>query len=474
MVLRTHAKGLFLITLVIFMLAATFLLNRPDAARGAVTVVPETVRVGLTLQAPEVSIRIQGNYRLISGQGEDQSQLITPGATWQVWAEGGLLNVYRDGARIGAYPGPVRLERVEQRVGIAYGNGSVTQKLTGEELFVMGDDGRVSTLQGIAGGIQVASAGGSGWLQLDGGLNLLELAVGGNAGAKYRGNLELRLDNGGLTVINELPIEEYLYGVVPAEVYASWPEEALKAQAVAARTYLLSQFGARSSQGFDVLANQMNQVYRGYNCEQPAATRAVDATAGQVLTSNKRPIAAFFHSSSGGYTENSEDVWLDTLSYIRWRPDPFDFNSRHYNWTVSYSQQELVQVLRNKGYLFNRNVVFSRIDDLQEVSKTASGARVQKLVIKGLDFEGRPDAVEVSNADRVRIALGLKSALFQLDKQVDAGGGLQSVTIRGSGNGHGLGMSQWGAYGMAGQGYNYQDILKYYYTGVGLSPNYGF
>lgn len=472
MVLKSTGKGLFTVALVIFMLGATLLLSKPGPARAQVTVVPETVRVGLAQQIPEVSIKVQGNYRLLSQAG-DYPQEITPGVTWLFKVEGGLLNVYRDGAQIGAYPGPVRLERVEQRVGIAAGDGSVTQKLTGEELFVMGGDGRVSTLQEGSSGVEVAAAGGTGRLQLSGDLNLLDVAVGSAASARFRGNLELRRDNGSMTVINELPIEEYLYGVLPVEMYPSWPEEALKAQAVAARTYLLSQFGTRSSQGFDVLANQSSQVYKGYNCEQPTTTRAVNDTTGLVMTSNKRPIAAFFHSCSGGYTENSEEVWQDTLSYIRWRPDPFDLNGQHYDWVISYSQQQLVQALRDKGYLFNQNVVFSRIDDLQEISKTSSGARVQKLVIKGLDTEGRPAAVEVGNADRVRMALGLRSALFQLDKHMDAEGRLQSVTITGSGNGHGLGMSQWGAYGMAGQGYNYQDILKYYYTGVELSQNYG-
>ena len=471
--LRVSGRGLFGITLAIFVLMTTLLFYNPGIASGQVTVVPETVRVGLALRAPEVSFKVQGSYQLVSVSDGSHIHELTSGTRCIVRAEDGLFMVFVEGARVGTYHGPIRLEQVKQRLSIAAGNGSIIQKNPAEGLFVVDVGGRVLPLQESLSQVELAAVGGTSRLMIAGTLNLAELSMGGVA-ASYRGDIELRRDEGGITVINELPIEEYLYGVLPAEVYAGWPSEALKAQAVAARTYLLSQLGNHSRQGFDVLASQMNQVYKGYSCEYQATTRAVDETASWIMTVNKRPIAAFFHSSSGGYTENCEEVWLDTLSYIRGRPDPFDFNSRYYDWDTYYNQQQLVQVLAEKGYLFNQQVVFSRVDDLTVVKKTTSGARVQIMAIKGLDAHGRPVAVEVSNADRVRMALGLRSALFDMEKSIDPGGGLAAVTFRGSGWGHGLGMSQWGAYGMANQGYNYQEILQYYYTGIEMKPNYGY
>ena len=471
--LRLVSKGLFSSTLAVFVLATALLLYNPGIARGQVTVVPETVRVGLALRAPEVSFKVQGSYQLVIVSDGAPIQELTSGTRCVVRAEDGLLKVFVEGAQVGAYYGPIRLEQVKQSLSIATGNGSVTQKSLAEGLFVVDASGRVLPLQESLSQVELTSADGTGRLMIAGTLNLAELSLGGMT-ARYRGNMELRRDDGGMTVINELPIEEYLYGVLPSEVYAGWPVEALKAQAVAARTYLLSQFGNRSLQGFDVQASQMSQVYKGYNAEHEATTKAVNETAGWVITLNKRPIAAFFHASSGGYTENCEEVWLDMLSYIRGRPDPFDFNSRHYDWETCYNQEQLIRVLVDKGYLFSQQVVFSRVDDLTEIKKTTSGARVQIMAIKGLDADGRPVTVEVGNADRVRIALGLKSALFQMDKSADPGGGLAAVTFRGNGWGHGLGMSQWGAYGMANQGYNYQEILQYYYTGVEMNPNYGY
>ena len=471
--LRLSGKGMLSLTLAVFVLATVLLLYSPGIARGQVTVVPETVRVGLALRAPEISFKVQGSYQLVSVSEKTNIFELTSGTKYVVRAEDGLLKVFVEGFQLGAYAGPIRLEQVKQGLSIATGNGSITQKNLAEGLFVVGASGRVLPLQESLSQVELAAAGGTGRLMLAGTLNLAELSLGGVT-ARYRGNMELRRDDSGMTVINELPIEEYLYGVLPSEVYAGWPAEVLKAQAVAARTYLLSQLGNRSQQGFDVLASQMSQVYKGYNAEHEATTRAVGQTAGWVMTLHQRPIAAFFHASSGGYTENCEEVWMDTLAYIRGRPDPFDLNSRYYDWETFYNQQQLVQVLADKGYLFSPQVVFSRVDDLMEIKKTTSGARVQVMAIKGLDADGRPVTVQVSNADRVRMALGLRSALFQMEKIADPGGGLVAVTFRGSGWGHGLGMSQWGAYGMANQGYNYQEILKYYYTGIEMNPNYGY
>ncbi|MGB9904782.1 MAG: SpoIID/LytB domain-containing protein, partial [Desulfotomaculales bacterium] len=263
-------------------------------------------------------------------------------------------------------------------------------------------------------------------------------------------------------------LEEYLYGTVPAEMPAGWPPEALKAQAVASRSYALAQIKKNSGASpFDLLATQVSQVYRGYDWETPATNRAVDETRGVVLTWRGAPAEAYFHSSSGGFTENSEDVWKNRVDYIRARPDPFDLNDRHYNWQVSYPKEELIKQLASKGYKFKD------IFDLAEKERTSTGKRVKRLLVSGLSETGAPVTVEIGNANEVRTALGLKSAFFTLEKELDARQKLVRVTLRGNGSGHGLGMSQYGALGMAGKGYSYQDILKYYYSGITISTGYG-
>jgi len=116
---------------------------------------------------------------------------------------------------------------------------------------------------------------------------------------------------------------------------------------------------------------------------------------------------------------------------------------------------------------------FSLITDVREVQLTSTGQRVKRLLIEGCDTAGNPMQVDINNSDRVRVVLGLNSSLFSMQKDIDANGKLCGVVINGSGLGHGLGMSQWGASGLAMEGYNYQDILQYYYTGVDMVNNYG-
>jgi len=208
-------------------------------------------------------------------------------------------------------------------------------------------------------------------------------------------------------------------------------------------------------------------MYGGYDAESPATNKAVEATRGMVMLSGGDLVAAYFHSSSGGYTENSEDVWVAKLPYLRWKEDKFDKNDTYYNWQVNYTVEQLKEKLSGAGY------EFSKISDLQELARTSSGARVKKLAVKGEGPSGKALTVEISNSDNVRIALGLKSSLFTFTKKYDKNKKLTGVSFTGSGWGHGLGMSQYGVRGMARAGYNYQEILKYYYTGAVLAKDYG-
>lgn len=437
----------------------------PWRASGAVSVVVEDVRVGLALQVLTQDFSVTGEYQIVESTSGAPLARISPGEKWQARFIDGKIELLKNGAPLGIYNHPVTVKEVMQNIAIQSGHGSITNITTTDGIMALGAGGKMSSLPPEPGKCQVLSAGGQYPLNAVAGQNLVALNSGG-AVKRYRGGIEFRPLADGMAVINQLPLEQYLYGVVPVEMPSTWPAEALKAQAVAARSYALSQIaaGAYSAYGFDLMATQQSQVYLGYDGENQLVNKLVESTRGQVMTYRDRVINAFFHSSSGGYTENSEDVWKDPLDYIRSKPDPMDRNDKHYNWVVSYDHAQLVSQLIQKGYNF------SKVLDIEELSRTKSGARVQRVAVLGFDPDGKSLRTEIYNADSVRIALGLKSSLFTMSKEMDPRGGIARVTFTGSGWGHGLGMSQYGALGMAKQGYNYQEILKYYYNSVEIKP----
>ena len=376
----------------------------------------DLVRVGLIQNASSISFTLQGDYRLID-VSTGQSIAGSTTGNWVIKNDGGKCQVFRDDKALGLFVGPVRAESQSQN------------------------------------------------------LNLAGVTNGGQA-KQYRGNIEVRGNAGGLTLINELPVEEYLYGVVPSEMPATFPVEALKAQAVAARSYALSHLGRYEASGFDILNNQSDQVYKGFAGEHPVTVSAVDDTKDLVLVYDNQIVEAFFHASSGGYTENSEDVWVGQLGYIKTKTDTYDYNEQYYNWSVTYTGTELTALINQQmqkrapaGY-----TPFATITGLTNSEMTASGHRVKKLLVQGIDSAGKAHSYTFANSDQVRSCLGLKSALFTTSQQKTASGAISSVTFKGSGIGHGLGMSQYGAAGMANAGNSFEEILQYYYTDVELLP----
>ena len=446
-------------------LLLVFLLWPAMAAAGEVLIEPGTVRVGLMQLVPVVEFAIEGSYQIIDTGSKQAVAVPRPGERWQVRTSGNQLELLRNGVLVNTFTGALQVRENKYQVAVLSGSGALVNRSSGEGMIALGAGNRSVSLRNFSG-LNILSAQGQVEAGQPGGQNLLVLYSEGR-GQRYRGNLEVRRDEQGLTAINELPVEEYLYGVVPSEMPASWPAEALKAQAVAARSYALAQLGSYGRYGFDLLATQSSQVYKGYDEENPATTRAVEETRGLIMTYRGLPVDAVFHSSSGGTTENSEDVWKNSVDYLRARPDPADFNDKYYNWKVAYSIDQLISQLNSKDYQF------SQVEDLLELERTSTGKRVKRLAVKGLDIDGNSVVKEVYNANAVRVALGLKSAFFTMQKEVDQQQKLLRVTFEGNGYGHGLGMSQYGALGLAGQGYSYRDILKYYYTGIALSGNYG-
>jgi len=292
--------------------------------------------------------------------------------------------------------------------------------------------------------------------------NWFELNANGIS-RRYRGNLSARFLDGKLLLVNELPFEEYLYGVVPSEMPSSWPLEALKAQAVAARSYALYAQKYGGGQFFDVQSTQASQVYRGLSGENPATTAAVDATKDLVAARGGLVVPAYFHSSDGGFTENSEDVWKNYVNSVRGQPDPYDRHPEnpHYGWSITNSVYELCVNLQAKDY------DFTLVSEINITERTSVGGRIKQVQIIGLSSDGAAKIETLKNADWVRSTFRLKAPPTDMSKTYDpATGALLAVTFTGNGWGHCLGMSQWGARTMADQGNGFATILSFYYNGA--------
>jgi stage II sporulation protein D len=261
----------------------------------------------------------------------------------------------------------------------------------------------------------------------------------------YRGTTRLIRQNDGITAINKVDLEQYLYSVVGAEAVSSWPIEALKAQAVAARSYALYKRKTGSNDIYDVDTTIGTQVYKGLDSEYTTTHQAVDSTLGQIMTYNNQVILAAFHSSSGGYTENVEDVWTSPLPYLRGVVD-YDQKSPVFEWQQVIPVSKIQSLVAGVG----------KITGFQPAEMTPRGRVVTMKVTGDLG------STTVSGND-LRKALDLRSTLFRVSTDGS------NLHVQGRGFGHGLGLSQWGAYYLAKQGVNYHQILAHYYQTANLS-----
>jgi len=265
----------------------------------------------------------------------------------------------------------------------------------------------------------------------------------------YRGRTLVLPTDKGLDAINWVDLEEYLYSVIGGEMDAGWPEEALKAQAIAARTYALYKRNQQRNHPTYDLGDSPDrwQIYKGVISESPATYGAVDSTAGKVLTYNNEIILSVFHACSGGHTENVEDVWGNPLAYLRAVQD-YDQNISACNWVRTFSPKEISSKISGVG-------------NVKDMSAQAYSPFRSVKVLKIVGDKG----TKVLKGEEVRTALKLKSTRFSISRD-DAG----NFVLQGLGFGHGLGMSQWGAYNLARQGANHLQILGHYYQGVTLTP----
>ena len=264
--------------------------------------------------------------------------------------------------------------------------------------------------------------------------------------------------------IENVPLEEYVVGVLAMEMPADFELEALKAQALAARTYvvrqMLSEQKLKVPNGADVSDTVSHQVYKNneelkaqwkgdYDWKIEKIRQAVKETQGQILTFNGEPIDAVFYSTSNGYTEDSENVWKNAVPYLKSVESPWDVNTEKFHSQVNMPVSEFESKLGIK--LGNGN-------DIGKITSRTKSNRVASVEVGGKTFTGV----------QVRDALGLRSSDFSWERKGS------HIVIQTKGYGHGVGMSQYGADGMAKEGKSYKDIVTHYYQGVEISSTENF
>lgn len=267
----------------------------------------------------------------------------------------------------------------------------------------------------------------------------------------YRGGLLLRVQQGGVQAINVVGVDDYVRGVVASEMPASWPSSALAAQAIIARTYVAARINP--AQPYDTCATESCQVYGGISAEKPQTDAAVAATAGQVVAYGSKPASTYFSSDSGGFTASAQEVWgMNGLPYLPAQPDPFSAGGPKSTWTLSVPLSKVQNAAAGYGV---------RVGALKSVSvtKVSPSGRPQEITFVGASGSAKLGGAEAGGFVR---SLGAGSSRAALS-------GLDPLTITGSGQGHGVGLSQYGALGLARKGYDHLHILGFYYPGTVLS-----
>ena len=334
-------------------------------------------------------------------------------------------------------------------------------------------------------------------------------------GYKYHGMFEYRRNNGNdITVIGVLPVGDYAKGVVPYESNPKWNIEALKAQAICASSYAIYSAGRHASMGFDICNTTCCQVYRGLNSATGNSNAACDAVHGLALYSEGKICSTVYHSSNGGSTEAAKNVWTTDYSYLQAVPDTFeDLDSANYGrWSYTYTGEEIAWVLNQKGYSIGTvtkayieeftpagNVFRVSFEDARGTYHSFTKERARSIL-------GSDTLKKYTHSQRYTISTGginlfVNSAQSQISADkgtlvisgdgkigslasdervyIQSSIGVTSVdskarqgvfTVSGTGWGHNVGLSQWGAKGRADAGWSYQQILEYYFTGARVIP----
>ncbi|MDR1930979.1 MAG: SpoIID/LytB domain-containing protein [Treponema sp.] len=403
---------------------------KPPVVKNVAVPAEGTIRIGLAEGRTLVSVKAGGDFRIAPEGAPDGGEISYRGRAldqiWVSWERDGNITVQDE-------------------------NGKTAVRSARALILSYNDPENTSIVAGVVNG-----------------------APGVNR--SYRGILEFRPAPGGMTVVNVLNMEEYLYGVVPAEMPVSWPEEALKAQAIAARSYGLAYKGHFADRGFDLYGTPHSMAYHGVGDEHKNTSAAVDATRGIILKGGEAPLRAYFSANHGGYSEDSLTMWgydaymaavpdkrlpvrdsplpPDELDrWIRETPPTFSFIPRlsyvsAYRWEKWVTPAEIARRLaRNPG----------------EITRITSRGRGVSGRIYALEVRSSKDSVMVEG-DAIWNAMGgLRSSLFTIDTKRNGEGKIEYFIFRGAGYGHGIGLDQHGAAGMAGAGYKAEEILRHYY-----------
>lgn len=326
-------------------------------------------------------------------------------------------------------------------------------------------------------------------------------------GVEYRDGVSFSLnDDGKICVNNYVSVEHYLWGVISSEMSSSYPAEALKAQAVSARSYAYANIGKHRNLGFDLCSGSDCQVYGGVSAEADSCTAACKATEGFVMMYKGTLATGYYHANSGGYTIHSEDVWVSAIPYLRSVKDEY---SPELNWTLTYNFAEVRTAMESAGYdvgnVNNVKITKRASNGRSVISLTVVGSNSSATVSKSemkrifkfksqnfdlttsiasiIDGTAPAQYIYVLGAEGEPVKLNVKDTVITDGMITISGAGLNwnelaldgavgvptdRVTFRGKGSGHGVGLSQTGAKAMAEAGKSFIDILAYYYTGISV------
>jgi len=266
---------------------------------------------------------------------------------------------------------------------------------------------------------------------------------------KYRGSIDIfKEKNGSLLVINRLELKRYIKGVLYHEISDRWPMEAMKAQAVAVRTYTLYQLNKNKLQLYDVRNDIYSQMYGGKDAERYRTSIAVNRTRGEILTYRGKIFPAYYHANSGGYTENVSELWEHNLPPLKGVKSDYSIGMPAYAWKRNFRSSDIQEKLNSAGYKIGaiKDIVVlernesGRIRWLELIDRTGKKIKISGKIFR--EIVG-PNDIRSNNYDVV-----MKGYYFDLI---------------GKGWGHGVGLCQWGANNMAHQRFSYKDILAFYY-----------
>ncbi len=276
-------------------------------------------------------------------------------------------------------------------------------------------------------------------------------------GIEYPGIFRVVLTNGYIYLINILPLEQYLECVVPSEIPATWSMEVLKAQAITSRTYALYLMKYSKNRLFDVYSSYRSQVYKGLKNLHPRSTRAVIDTRGLVITYKDEIIHAFFHATSGGFIEDSSLLLGKSLPYLKPSLDNFSkFNYRS-RWDTAISTHKFSKIIFGSEDI--------TIKEINIPYRLPSGS-VKEVKIIGTTKNGEEISKTISVHKLRELIPSILSPKFSVELKDKV------IKFRGYGWGHGVGLSQWGSKEMAEQGYNYREIIKFYFKDTDITRIY--